>query len=134
MICPPKTRRSLNRSGEQGGSRLSFLITLLILAVASYVAYQFVPVAYHASILKDSMQQAVDAGSATGKSPDWVRARLRSEADDHGAPPDSLINVQQREGRIEAHMHWTRSIPLPGYLYQYNFDHTVKSSSYLSTQ
>ncbi|HVF27374.1 MAG TPA: hypothetical protein VM943_03965 [Pyrinomonadaceae bacterium] len=134
MIYSPNTRRRMSRSGEQGGSRLSFLITLLIIAVASYVAYQYVPVAYHASILKDSMQHAVDVGAATGKSTDWVRARLRSEADDHGAPPDALINVQQRDGRIEAHMRWTRSVPLPGYLYQHNFDHTVKSSSYLSTQ
>ncbi|MBA2646956.1 MAG: hypothetical protein H0U81_09170 [Pyrinomonadaceae bacterium] len=134
MICSPKMRRSLNRSGEQGGSRLSFLITLLIIAVAAYIAYQFVPIAYHASILKDSMQQAVDVGVATGKSPDWVRTRLRSEADDHGAPPDALINVQQRDGHIEAHMRWTREIPLPGYIYQYNFDHVAKSNSLLSTQ
>lgn len=134
MKRPPDGRPRLNRPGERGGARINFLITLLVIAVAAYIAYQFVPVVYHASLMKDSMQRTVDVGAATGKSADWVRARLRAEADDHGVPPEALISVQQRDGRIEAQVRWTRAIPLPGYIHQYDFDHTVKSNSLLSTQ
>ncbi len=128
----PNTRRNFRRPGEQGAARLNFLVTLFVIAVLGYVASQYIPIAYHAYLLKDSMQQAVDMGAVTGKNTEWIRTRLRSEADGHGVPSEASINVQKLNGRVEAQVRWTRTIPLPGYIYQYDFDHTVRSGTYLS--
>ena len=125
--------RSRRRSDERGGARLNFLIALAIIATVAYVAYQYVPVAYQASLFKVYMQDTVDKAVATGKPASWVQTELKASADDYGVPPDAVFKVEQRAGRLEVNARWTRPIPLPGYIYHYTFDHTVKSSGFFKS-
>jgi len=53
-------------SGERGSARLNFLIVMAILAAVAYAGYLYVPVAYHAYLYKDLMQNRVDAATALG--------------------------------------------------------------------
>ena len=128
----PETRRSRPFSDERGGSRLNFLITVLIIGVIAYAAYQYIPVAYHAYLFKDAMQETVNLAAGANRDTDWVRNKLRDSAIENDLPQDTVFEVQTREGRIEARVRWTRNIPLPVYVYQYNFDHTATSSTFLA--
>lgn len=122
--------RGRARAGKRGAGRLNFLIVLAVVALAGYSAYQFAPVAYHASLFKVYMQDTVNRAAATGQSRDWLLTQLRGAAEEYAVPPDALIEATNRDGYLEAHVRWTRPVPLPGYVYQYNFDHTVRSSSF----
>jgi hypothetical protein len=125
-----------NRSSvcERGGSRLNLLIWIVIIGAVAYVGYQYVPVAFRASTYKVYMQDTVDRGLATGQGISWVENQLRAGADNYGVPDSAVYKIEQRDGRIVANVHWTRPIPLPGYIYQYNFDHTVRSSGFFTSK
>ena len=132
MTSSLETRRSRATSGERGGSRLNLFITLVIIGVVGYSALQYMPVAYHAYLFKDDMQETVNLAAGSSRDMDWVKTKLRERANENSLPQDAAIDVQTREGRIEARVRWTRHIALPGYVYQYNFDHTVMSSTFLA--
>jgi hypothetical protein len=121
-------------SREAGGSRLNLLAFALIFAVVAYSGYQYVPVALQAYQFKDYMQETVNRGAALGKDRAWIEQQLRASSNEFGVPPNALMEVQMQDGRMQAHVQYTRSITLPGYLYQYNFDETVMSSTFLTTR
>lgn len=121
------TRHSL----ERGGARLNLIILLLVIATLGYVGYQYVPVAYQASLFKVYMQDTVDKAAATGQETSWVETQLRKASDEYDVPSDAVFKIEKREGRIEATATWTHPIVLPMYIYEYDFNHTVKSTSFL---
>jgi len=47
-------------------------------------------------------------------------------------PPDAVIMPTQRDNRVEVTVQFVRPIELPGYTYNYDFDHTAKSTQFLS--
>jgi hypothetical protein len=123
------------RAGEMGGSRLNFLIVVVIIALVGYSAYNYAPVAYDASLFKDYMQDTVNkAAYPPGQSTEWVAQQLRLSSKEYDLPADAYINVQKEGGQIVARVQWMRPIRLPGYTYQYTFDHTVRSSGFINPQ
>jgi hypothetical protein len=124
--------RGRGRPGEHGGSRLNLIIVLALIGVVVYVGYQYVPVAYNASLYKVYMQDTIDKAVATGKDTAWAEKQLRDGGEDYGVPQDAVFKVEYRNQRMEANAHWTRPIPLPFYIYKYEFDHTVRSSAFLT--
>lgn len=124
--------RGRRRGGERGGARLNLLIWVAIIGAVAYVGYQYVPIAYNASLYKVHMQDTVDKAVALGKDAAWVESQFRASAVDYNVPPDAFYRIQKREGRMEANVRWTRPMPLPGYIYQYTFDHTVRSGGFLT--
>ena len=125
-------RSPVDRKSERGESRVKFLVTIAVLAVIAYAGYQYVPVAIRAYQFKDYMQQSVDKAAALGQSAEWVKAQLKASLHDYDVPPEASITSTQRDGRVEATVQFTRPIPLPFYTYQYNFDHTVKSTEFIN--
>jgi hypothetical protein len=122
----------MDRKSERGESRVKFLVTIAVLAVVAYAGYQYVPVAIRAYQLKDYMQQTVDKAAALGQGAEWVKTQLKASSHDYDVPPEASITSTQRDGRVEATVQFTRAIPLPFYTYQYNFDHTVKSTEFIN--
>src|ERR1051326_3745090 len=121
--------------GERGGSRVNFLIVMLVLAVAGYSAYNYAPVEFNAYRFKDFMQETVDKASyPPGQSNEWIAQQLRAAAPDSTGPPAMSISVQKEEGRIAARVQWTQPVKLPGYIYEYKFDHTARSNGFISQQ
>ena len=47
-------------------------------------------------------------------------------------PVNAVITPVQRENRIEVRVQYVREIAFPGYTYNYEFDHTVKSTAFLA--
>jgi hypothetical protein len=68
-----------------------------------------------------------------GQGEEWVRTQLRAGGNDYGVPPSAMIEASRSgEGRIQARVRYTRPVSLPGYTYDYHFDHSVKSGQFLS--
>ncbi len=116
-------------SQQRGGARLNFLIFMALLAAAVYVGYQVIPVFYQATTLKVYMQDTVNAATAANRTPEWARQQIISSRDEYGIPSDAAIEVSKNERRIELRVRFTREISLPGYVYEYDFDHTSKSQN-----
>ena len=126
-------RQSGPRAGEMGASRLNLIIILAVLALGAYSAYNYAPVSYHAFLFKDFMQDTVNkAAYSSGQSNEWVTQQFRKAAKEYDLPEDAYINVQKEGGQIVARVQWTRPVKLPGYTYQYTFDHTVRSSGFIN--
>ncbi|HEX8557317.1 MAG TPA: hypothetical protein VF668_04415 [Pyrinomonadaceae bacterium] len=121
------------RRGERGGARFNFIVVILLIALAAYSAYNYAPVAYRAYLYKDFMQETVNkAAYPPGQTTEWVAQQLRAAAGEHGLPTDAVINVQREEGRVAARVTWSTPVRLPGYVYEYSFDHTARSSGFIS--
>ena len=117
---------------QRGGARFNFLVVVLLIALAVYSAYNYAPVAYNAYLYKDYMQETVNkAAYPPAKSNDWVTQQLRAAAKEYDLPEDADIKVQNEDGRIVARVSYTRDIQLPGYVYEYDFDHTARSSGFI---
>lgn len=121
------------RASERGGARLKFLLVITLVAVVAYCGYQFIPVAYQSYQLKDLMQHDVDTAVALGKPPSWIQEQLVKSSLDYGIPKDAVITaVQQSDNRLEVRVQFKQPIEFPGYVYDYEFDYTAKSSTFLS--
>ena len=120
------------RTSEQGGARLKFLIVITIIAIVAYAGYQFVPIGLQAYQLKDLMQHEVDAAAALGKPDSWVKEQLVKSSAEYGIPADAVISPQTQNNRMEVRVQFTKPIEFPGFVYNYDFDYTAKSSTFLS--
>ena len=117
---------------QRGGARFNFVVVILLIALAAYSAYNYAPVAYNAYLYKDFMQETVNkAAYPPAKSSAWVAQQLRAAAKEYDLPEDTDIKVENEDGRIVAHVSYTRDIQLPGYVYEYDFDHTARSSGFI---
>jgi hypothetical protein len=121
-----------HRSGERGSASLKFLIVMAILGACAYAGYLYIPVAFHANTYKDLMQHYVDVAATQGYKPSWVAEQLMKNAPDYDIPPDAIYTPSQNDNRLEIRVQYVRVIEFPGYTYNYEFDHTVKSTAFLA--
>ena len=130
----PRNDGVSRRPSQRDGSRLSLLIVLLVIGAAAYVAYQIVPVYYHASLYKDYMTGTVNKGVASGKDAEWIKEQLvgKNASAEYGLPPNPKVETQVVENRMIVRVRYERDVKLPGYVYRYDFDHTVKSDEFLN--
>ena len=120
------------RTSEQGGARLKFIVVLAIIGAVAYAGYQLIPVAYQSYQLKDLMQHDVDVAVKTGKSTSWIRDQLVKNSVEYGVPPDALIEPLQQENGMQVRVYFRKPIEFPGFVYDYEFDHTARSAALLS--
>jgi hypothetical protein len=123
-----------SRRSERGGARLKFLVVVAIIACVAYAGYQFIPVAYQAYQLKDLMQHDVDTAVALGKPASWIQEQLVKSAPEYGIPAGAVITPTQDDNRLQVRVQFTQPIEFPGFVYNYEFDHTAKSSTFLSVK
>jgi hypothetical protein len=122
----------MQRSGERGSANLKFLIVMAILVSTAYAGYLYVPVAFQANTFKDLMQHYADVAVAQNYSPSWVGQQLMKSAPEYEIPANAIITPAQRDNRLEVRVQYVRVIEFPGYTYNYEFDHTVKSTAFLA--
>ena len=122
-----------SRKSERGGARLKFLLVITLVAIVGYAGYQFIPVFYQSYQLKDLMQHDVDTAVAMGKPASWIQEQLVKSSEEYGIPKDAVITaLQQSDNRLEVRVQFKQPIEFPGYTYDYEFDHTAKSSTFLT--
>jgi len=122
----------MQRSGERGSANVKFLIVMVILVASAYAGYLYVPVAFQANTYKELMQHYADVAVAQGYPPSWAGEQLMKSAAEYQVPANAVITPAQRDNRIEIRVQYVRTIEFPGYTYNYEFDHTVKSTAFLA--
>lgn len=122
----------ISRSGERGSARLKFIAFMAIVFIGAYIGYMFLPVAYNAYVWKDLMQHKVDVAATQGYPATWVDDQLKKSAPEYGIPAEALISATPQDQRIQVRVQFTKPIEFPGYTYAYEFDHTVKSTEFLT--
>jgi hypothetical protein len=125
------------RELERGSARLKFIVVLAVVALVGYMGFQYVPVAYQSYFFKKYMDENADKAAALTLSADqkgpWIENQLRSSAKDYGVPPDAKITQTFLNNQLVVTVTFTRPVNLlPGFTYQYNFEHTAKSSTFLT--
>jgi hypothetical protein len=124
--------RILKKQGERGGARLKFIIAVAVFAVVVYVGYLYIPVAIDAYYFKDIMQNKVDLAATQGYETAWVRDQLDKSRAEYHVPPEAIIAPARNDNRIEVRVQFTRPISFPGFTYNYEFDYTAKSTTFLT--
>jgi hypothetical protein len=133
MTLTHQERRARRGRGERGGARFNFVVVILLIALAAYSAYNYAPVAYKSYRFKDFMDETVNkAAYPPGQTAEWVTQQLRDAAKEYELPEDAEINVQKEGGRVTARVTWSEAVQLPAFSYDYNFDHTARSSGFIS--
>ena len=122
----------MQRSGERGSATVKFVIVMAIMCSVGYAAYLYVPVAFQANTFKDLMQHYADVTVSQGYAPSWAEQQLRKSAPEYQVPENAIITSAQRDNRVEVRVQFVRVIEFPGYTYNYEFDHTVKSTAFLA--
>ncbi len=123
---------TMTRRYERGGARLKFIIVVAVIAAVAYAGYQFIPIAYQGYQIKDLMQHDVDTAVALGQPASWIRDQLVKSSPEYGIPADAIITPTQQDNRMEVRVQYTQPIEFPGFVYNYQFDHTAKSATFLS--
>jgi len=126
------SNRPSTKKGERGAARAKLLIFLVFAGVIIYAGYLYLPVAYDAYLFKDLMQHNVDVAVTQGYQPSWVQDQLTKSLAEYNVPANAIITPVQRDQRVEVRVQFTRPIEIPGYTYQYEFDHTAKSTAFLT--
>ena len=121
-----------SRSNERGGARLKFILVMAVICAVGYVAYLYLPIDYNAYVWKDLMQHKVDVAATQGYPAKWVDDQLKKSAPEYGIPPEAEITASPLDQRIQVHVQFTKPIEFPGYTYEYEFDHTAKSTVFLT--
>ena len=111
---------------------MQFLIVMTIIVAGAYAGYVYIPVAYRAHAFKDLMQHYADVAVAQGYAPSWAGQQLVKSAPEYEVPKNAIITPLQRDNRLEVRVQFTKAIEFPGYTYNYEFDHTVKSTAFLA--
>jgi len=124
----------MNMQNEQGGARLKFIIFIAVFAAILYAGYLYIPVAIDSYYFKDVMQNKVDLAAAQGFDGNWVREQLAKSGPEYHVPAEAVITPSTKESRIVVRVQFTRPISFPGYTYNYEFDHTAQSTSFLNVR
>ncbi|HEX6189985.1 MAG TPA: hypothetical protein VFZ40_18045 [Pyrinomonadaceae bacterium] len=117
--------------GERGSARLKFILFLVFVAIVGYAGYMYIPVAIDAYYFKDAMQNKVNLAAAQGHDAAWLADQISKSKAEHNVPDDAVITPGQREGRVEVRVQFTRPISTPLFTYNYEFDYTAQSTTFL---
>ncbi len=119
-------------NSERGGARLKFIIAITVFAVVVYVGYLYIPVAVDAYYFKDVMQNKVDLAATQGYETSWVTDQLVKSKSEYHVPENAIINPTRQDNQMQVRVQFTRPISFPGYTYNYEFDYTAKSTTFLT--
>lgn len=111
---------------------MKLIIALAVIAIVGYTGYLYLPVAVDAYYFKDAMQNKVNMAAAQGHDASWISDQLSKSKAEFHVPDDAVITPAQKEGRMEVRVQFTRPIAFPGFTYNYNFDYTAQSTSFLT--
>jgi hypothetical protein len=135
--CGQINRR--DRHNERGEGKVKLIIVLVILFLAGWAGFNYIPVAYQGQAFKQEMDtailQAMGLPTASGDPVAWTKQRLTRTGQEYNIPEDAIIDVKLAKGggAVEATVKFKRPVALlPFYTYEYEFDYTAKPGGFLT--
>jgi hypothetical protein len=127
-----KNQTLLRNRSERGGAQLKLIIFIAVVAIVAYTAYMYIPVAVDAYYFKDAMQNKVNLAAAQGYDTAWLVEQVSKSKGEFHVPDDAVITPTQNEGRLQCRVQFSRPISFPGFTYNYDFDYTAQSTTFLT--
>ena len=127
-----KAMNTVSFNDERGGARLKLIAFLAVFAVIIYAGILYIPVAIDSYYYKDIMQNMVNQAAAQGSDANWVKSQLLKNGPDYHVPADATITANIQDKRVEARVKFVRPIVTPVYTFNYEFDHTAQSTTFLT--
>lgn len=124
----------LQKRSERGGAQLKLLLFVAVVGLLGYAAYMYIPVAVDAYYFKDAMQNKVNLAAAQGYDTAWVADQVSKSRSEFHVPDEAVITPTQNEGRVQCRVQFSRPISFPGFTYNYDFDYTAQSTSFLTVK
>ena len=122
----------LRKRGERGGAQLKLIIFVAVLLAVGYAGYMYIPVAADAYYFKDAMQNKVNLAAAQGYDTGWLADQVSKSKSEFHVPDNAVITPTQNDGRMQCRVQFSRPISFPGFTYNYDFDYTAQSTSFLT--
>jgi hypothetical protein len=122
------------RTDQQGGARLKLIIFIVVFGLIVYAGYLYVPVAIDAYYFRDMMQNKANLAAVQDHDTTWVTDQIKMSEHEYNVPENAVITAAQKDGRMEVRVQFTRPISTPIYTYNYEFDYTVKSGTFLTVK
>lgn len=117
----------MRRTGMQRGEgQLGCIVGLIILVIASYIAYKVIPVKVRSAEVRGI---AVDAARSAGRFDDrQIRRMITDKARDNRLPvSDKNIKIRRTGSSIRLEVDYTVPVEFPGYTHQWRFNHVVEN-------
>jgi hypothetical protein len=124
----------LQHRSERGGAGIKLLIFIAVVAIVGYAAYMYIPVAVDAYYFKDTMQNKVNLAAAQGYDTAWLADQIGKSKTEYHVPDEAVVTPTQNEGRMQVRVQFSRPISFPGFTYNYDFDYTAQSTSFLTVK
>jgi hypothetical protein len=123
---------------QRGSANLKLLRTVLLFFLLGNALVNYLPVAYNTENLRQEMHAAVLQGMSLpptmGNPAEVTKKRITNVMKVNNIPSYAFLEVKQVNNAIQARVAFTQPIPLlPFGLYDYNyqFDYTTNTGSYL---
>ena len=129
-----KKQTCLQQRSERGGAQLKLIIFVAVIVAVGYAGYMYIPVAVDAYYFKDAMQNKVNLAAAQGYDTAWLADQVSKSKNEFHVPDDAVITPSQNEGRMQCRVQFSRPISFPGFTYNYDFDYTAQSTSFLTVK
>jgi hypothetical protein len=128
-----------DRRNERGEGSGKLIIVLVILFLAVWAGYNYIPVAYNAQAYRQEMDTAViqvmAMPGAMQNPVAWTSERLKRVGTEYSIPEDAVYDVKQLPNGtgVQAQVKYKKSVSLlPFYTYQYEFDYTAKTGGFMT--
>ncbi len=125
------------RNSERGEGTLKLIIFLVVIFLVGWAGYNFIPVKYNESVLRQEMDttvtQAMVSPNALKNQVRWTEDQVKKLGPNFDLPEDTLYEVKQgKNGGVSVTIKFKKTIALlPFYNYNYEFDYTAKTSSFM---
>ena len=109
---------------RRGQGKLGCILWLLVLLAVVGIAAKLIPIKIRSAELYDFIEeQALFAGRA---SPEALKKRILDRAVDLEIPlKKENLKIDRRGGRIQIRATYTIPVELPGYTYNWDFEHII---------
>lgn len=126
---------------QRGTASIKLLRTILVLYLLGNAVFNYLPVAYNSENLRQEMHTAVLQGMSLpptmGNPLEVTKKRLQNAIRANNIPSYAHLEVKQVNNIIQARVIYTQPIsilPFGLYDYNYQFDYTTNTGSYLAKE
>lgn len=114
------------RGMQRGEGQLGCIVGLIILVIASYVAFKVIPVKVRSAEVRGI---AVDAARSAGRFNDGqIRRMITDKARDNRLPvTDKNIKIRRTGSSIRLEVDYTVPVEFPGYTHQWRFNYVIEN-------
>jgi uncharacterized protein YabE (DUF348 family) len=133
----------MNRTGQRGEIRIGFILGLIVLVCAIYLAVKMVPVMYHSYAFQAAVEDiAMEAAGqrARARNFDKIVHRVLNEADVHDVKEDILrtarerniepVSVDRSSSELTIHVEYVKPVDLIVTTWNWKVDKTERRTLY----